>query len=164
MLSGIGPADELKKHNIPLVYELPEVGKNLQDHCFSTATLLQKSGTNDRMTYETSPEAIAEAKAQHAKDKTGKLNEMYCGVPMGWFKNDAVMKSEEFQALDERTKRHLERETVPTMEIATVSCLFYIRVWSCTGVLICGSIRRRSSQVIIFCRKRTAISQPSHSS
>jgi len=32
MLSGIGPADELTKHNIRVVHDLPGVGKNLQDH------------------------------------------------------------------------------------------------------------------------------------
>jgi len=32
MLSGIGPADELTQHGIPVHQELPGVGKNLQDH------------------------------------------------------------------------------------------------------------------------------------
>ncbi|WFP64892.1 GMC family oxidoreductase N-terminal domain-containing protein [Mesorhizobium sp. WSM4904] len=32
MLSGIGPAVELAAHGIPLVHELPGVGRNLQDH------------------------------------------------------------------------------------------------------------------------------------
>jgi len=32
MLSGIGPKNELSKHHIPLVHELPGVGQNLQDH------------------------------------------------------------------------------------------------------------------------------------
>ena len=31
-LSGVGPADELKKHNISVVVDLPGVGTNLQDH------------------------------------------------------------------------------------------------------------------------------------
>ena len=31
MLSGIGPREELQKHNIDLIHELPGVGKNLQD-------------------------------------------------------------------------------------------------------------------------------------
>ncbi|EWZ34092.1 choline dehydrogenase [Fusarium oxysporum Fo47] len=31
-LSGIGPADELKKFNIPVISDLPGVGTNLQDH------------------------------------------------------------------------------------------------------------------------------------
>jgi choline dehydrogenase-like flavoprotein len=32
LLSGIGPADELRRHAIPVVHELPGVGENLQDH------------------------------------------------------------------------------------------------------------------------------------
>lgn len=32
LLSGIGPADELRKHGIPVVHELPGVGRNFQDH------------------------------------------------------------------------------------------------------------------------------------
>jgi choline dehydrogenase len=32
MLSGIGPAAELKRHDIPVVVDLPGVGQNLQDH------------------------------------------------------------------------------------------------------------------------------------
>lgn len=32
LLSGVGPKDELAKHNIPLVHELSGVGQNLQDH------------------------------------------------------------------------------------------------------------------------------------
>ncbi len=32
MLSGVGPADELARHQIPMVHELPGVGQNLQDH------------------------------------------------------------------------------------------------------------------------------------
>lgn len=32
MLSGIGPAAELKRHGIPLLHDAPEVGENLADH------------------------------------------------------------------------------------------------------------------------------------
>ena len=32
MLSGIGPADELRRHGIQVQHDLPGVGKNLQDH------------------------------------------------------------------------------------------------------------------------------------
>jgi choline dehydrogenase-like flavoprotein len=119
MLSGIGPADELQKHGIPMVHELPDVGKHLQDHCFSTATLLQKPGTNDRMTYETDEKAVAAARAQHTKDKTGVLSEMYCSTPMGWFKNDRVLESEEYKALDKHTQEHIQKATVPVVEITT---------------------------------------------
>ncbi|KAK6996808.1 GMC oxidoreductase [Favolaschia claudopus] len=42
MLSGIGPADELRKHDIGLVRDLPFVGKNLLDH-FSAGSLVVRS-------------------------------------------------------------------------------------------------------------------------
>ncbi len=32
LLSGLGPADELRAHKIPIVHELPGIGANLQDH------------------------------------------------------------------------------------------------------------------------------------
>jgi choline dehydrogenase len=34
MLSGIGPADELRRHGIPVVADVPGVGQNLQDHMY----------------------------------------------------------------------------------------------------------------------------------
>ena len=119
MLSGIGPADELQKHGIPIIYELPDVGKHLQDHCFATATLLQKPGTNDRMTFETNEKAVAAARAQHAKDKSGLMSEMYCATPMGWFKNDKIFETAEYKALDKRTQEHMKKPTVPIFEITT---------------------------------------------
>jgi len=120
MLSGIGPAAELKKHGIPVIHDLAEVGKNLQDHCFSTATLLQNPGTNDRMVFETNAEAVTAARAQHTKDKSGLMSSLYCSTPMGWFKNDAVFSSEEYKALDKDTQERLKKPTVPIFEITTV--------------------------------------------
>ncbi|WP_315705800.1 MULTISPECIES: choline dehydrogenase [unclassified Bradyrhizobium] len=32
MLSGIGPADELRRHGLSVVHDAPEIGQNLQDH------------------------------------------------------------------------------------------------------------------------------------
>ena len=32
LLSGVGPADELQRHGIPVVHEMPGVGRDLQDH------------------------------------------------------------------------------------------------------------------------------------
>ncbi|KZL19496.1 Alcohol dehydrogenase [acceptor] [Pseudovibrio axinellae] len=42
MLSGVGPSDELAKHNIPVVHDLPGVGKNLQDHLDYTLSYRSK--------------------------------------------------------------------------------------------------------------------------
>lgn len=44
MLSGIGPKDELQLHGIPVVHDLPGVGKNLQDHLDITLMIRETSG------------------------------------------------------------------------------------------------------------------------
>lgn len=51
MLSGIGDADELKKHNIVCKKNLAGVGKNLQDHLFSGVSALsnQEFGQNHHL-------------------------------------------------------------------------------------------------------------------
>ncbi|TVY48290.1 Alcohol dehydrogenase [acceptor] [Lachnellula occidentalis] len=126
MLSGIGPADELAKHNIPLLHEMDDVGKNMQDHAFCGASIITKPGTEGRMAYESDPEAVKAARAQHGLDKTGLLNSLYCSVPMGYFKNEAVVKSEEFAALDKELQEHLNKPTIPHFEIATHTPPLYL--------------------------------------
>ncbi len=42
MLSGVGDAEELKRHGIPLKKHLPGVGQNLQDHLFFPVSALSK--------------------------------------------------------------------------------------------------------------------------
>lgn len=42
MLSGIGPADELASHGIEVIADLPEVGRNLQDHMILGICYLSK--------------------------------------------------------------------------------------------------------------------------
>jgi choline dehydrogenase len=53
MLSGIGPAAELARHDIPLRHELPGVGQNLQDHLKIHCTW--ECGSADTYHYVTRP-------------------------------------------------------------------------------------------------------------
>ncbi|KAB8211088.1 hypothetical protein P875_00022168 [Aspergillus parasiticus SU-1] len=47
LLSGIGPADELKAHNIPVIQEINAVGRNLKDHLCTTPLICKaKAGTS----------------------------------------------------------------------------------------------------------------------
>jgi choline dehydrogenase-like flavoprotein len=157
MLSGIGPAEELKKHGIPVVQDLPDIGKNLQDHCFSTAVLLQRPGTDDRSEFEgMSPEAMAATRAQHTKDKKSILSSLYCSVPMGWFKNDAVYMSEEFKALDKHTQEFLKKPHVPIYELATVSPIPRRRTQTANSIL---SMLHRYSLATTSSNQKTATSQ-----
>eukprot|EP00939_MAST-03C_sp_MAST-3C-sp1_P002496 g2496.t1 len=54
MLSGIGPNEELAKHGIPSVRELPGVGKNLQDHLNLAITCKESSS----LSYGLSPSSV----------------------------------------------------------------------------------------------------------
>lgn len=59
MLSGIGPAAELKKHNIPIRGHLPGVGQNLQDHIMvGYASECKKPITMDQVVVETVPNLL----------------------------------------------------------------------------------------------------------
>lgn len=95
LLSGVGPEAELKKHGIPVVMDLPMVGKNLQDHCMS-------------------PLGIA------MNQEGGTTGEGQSPSPMGWFKLPSLVESAEFAALPQNLKRFLNEPTVPHFEIATV--------------------------------------------
>lgn len=95
LLSGIGPATELQKHGIRPVHNLPHVGRNLRDHCFSTAGIVIKK--------------------QH--DKPFKQSPS----PMGWFQIPKVIESKEFETLSPDTQSYLRKSHVPSWEMATVS-------------------------------------------
>ncbi|TXH04552.1 MAG: choline dehydrogenase [Nevskiaceae bacterium] len=43
LLSGVGPAEEIRPHGIELVHELPGVGKNLQDHLDVVVSVREKT-------------------------------------------------------------------------------------------------------------------------
>lgn len=60
MLSGVGPAAELKKHNIPLVHDLPGVGQNLQDHLDVTVMVHDRSKQAIGFAFSFIPRAIKE--------------------------------------------------------------------------------------------------------
>lgn len=43
LLSGVGPAEELRRHAVAMVHELPGVGKNLQDHLDALVSMRSKT-------------------------------------------------------------------------------------------------------------------------
>lgn len=96
MLSGIGPTDELEKHDIAVLHDLPMVGKNLQDHCFSPAGIIMKKDPS----LQPGPPSQSP-------------------TPMGWFKLPNVTSSSEFLSLPKRIQEHMHKPTVPAVELAT---------------------------------------------
>ena len=51
MLSGIGPKDELRRHGIEQLLDLPAVGQNLQDHCMAF-TMFRIGKPDGQMTFD----------------------------------------------------------------------------------------------------------------
>ena len=71
-LSGIGPADELKRHGVDVVHDLPGVGQNLQDHL--DFTLSYKSRETDLFGIGlTGTVNLTKAILQWRKDGTGMI-------------------------------------------------------------------------------------------
>lgn len=88
LLSGIGPRDELKKHDIKMLHDLPQLAKNLQDHCFSPVGIVMRDD--------------------------GRISdEKQSPTPMGWFKLGFVLASEEYETLSQPMKDFLNAPTVP---------------------------------------------------
>jgi choline dehydrogenase-like flavoprotein len=110
LLSGVGPAEELSRHGIKQVQELPMVGQNLQDHCFSAMGVVLDR-TPDTKVISQSPS------------------------PMGWFKLANIADTKECLEPPKQIRTHRLRETVPDFEIATV-CIRCIR-WPCRHLLPC---------------------------
>ncbi|XP_043465866.1 glucose dehydrogenase [FAD, quinone]-like [Leptopilina heterotoma] len=68
MLSGIGPADELKKHNISVIKDSP-VGRNLQDHVTFNGLRIKLNNTSTKKSLK---KRIADLQ-QYLKNRTGPL-------------------------------------------------------------------------------------------
>ncbi|KAH8899851.1 alcohol oxidase [Thozetella sp. PMI_491] len=92
--SGIGPAEELEKHDIPMLHGLSEVGRNLQDHCMSSIGIL--------------------IRRENGEPQSGQQP-----TPMGWFKSKGVHESQEFRDLSAHWQEFLKKPTVPNWELAT---------------------------------------------
>ncbi|WP_163559675.1 GMC family oxidoreductase N-terminal domain-containing protein [Halomonas sp. NO4] len=72
-LSGIGPADLLAEHEIPLVAELPGVGENLQDH-LQIRSIYKVSGAKTLNTLASSWLGKARIGLEYALKRTGPMS------------------------------------------------------------------------------------------
>lgn len=120
LLSGIGPKIELSKFQTPLVMDLSGVGQNLCDRIFLELASIRKAGSHHRTSYITSPDTLEEARRQWKKDKSGPLTGYFLPQMIGYFKNDKMIQSEEFQGLDTGLQRAFTAETKPHLEIVSV--------------------------------------------
>ena len=119
-LSGVGPAEELKKHAIPVVVDLPGVGANLYDHSLVRMRLLLKQGT----ICLPMPEA-QNAREQWLKNRTGPFGTDDGLVAIGYFKVKSATNSTEFQLLNKEKRAFVSQDSVPNYEMGIVSLFIH---------------------------------------
>lgn len=76
MHSGIGPAAQLTKFNIPVLYDNPAIGQHMKDHHHAILSYLGAPHTSIRREYFQSKEAQEAAMKQWQTNRTGPLAEI----------------------------------------------------------------------------------------
>lgn len=117
MHSGIGPRTQLEKYGIPVVKDVPAIGQGLRDHMFIPLAYTRAEGTTDRASFYGDKKAMADALEQWKKDGSGPWAKYACQLPIGWFKLDKLLASQEFQDLPASEKDLINDPAVPHYEL-----------------------------------------------
>ncbi|KAL8882936.1 MAG: hypothetical protein Q9198_000135 [Flavoplaca austrocitrina] len=97
--SGIGPSQDLSVLDIPVVQDLPGVGKNLQDRLFLELVTVQDPESHHRTSYIDIPVALEQARKEWTKNKSGPLSDYYLSQMIAYLKSDKVASSQESKVL-----------------------------------------------------------------
>ncbi|KAF2738929.1 FAD/NAD(P)-binding domain-containing protein [Polyplosphaeria fusca] len=124
LLNGIGPASELEAFGIPVVKDLPGVGKQLRDHLMTFLVVEVDATHNDKYALESNQNMILEAAALWNKDKTGPFSLHHSNLWGAFLKLPGIEDSPEFKSLDQDVQDFLRRDTVPHCELAGNALLF----------------------------------------
>ncbi|KAK6426152.1 hypothetical protein LTR95_016150, partial [Oleoguttula sp. CCFEE 5521] len=110
--SGIGSRDILAAANIPVLFELPGVGENLQDHLNCSLSIEVNNDVPTRDNVLRSPDLQRASSMEYERSHTGRLAE----GPAHSFAFTALQLLEtpaETQELIETTRRHLQAQNNP---------------------------------------------------
>ncbi|KAH8724932.1 hypothetical protein GQ44DRAFT_243412 [Phaeosphaeriaceae sp. PMI808] len=116
LLNGIGPKSELEPLGIEVKKDLPGVGKHLQDHVMVFMSVEADGSINERTTFETNPQLVAEAEELWKKDQTGAFALQHSTLWGGFLKIPGIENTAEFKKLSPGHQEYLSRETVPSYE------------------------------------------------
>lgn len=94
LLSGVGPADEIRGHGLDVVHDLPGVGANLQDHL---GTFLRCEITQPISLYGATPEVLAALLAEYEINRQGLFTSNVAEAG-GFFTTDASAGRPDLQA------------------------------------------------------------------
>jgi choline dehydrogenase-like flavoprotein len=94
MHSGIGPKDQLERHNIPVIVDRA-VGQGLRDHYFTPLVYSRTDDSTDRKSFYGSQVAMDSAFDQWKKNQTGGWTKFACEMGIGFFKSEQILASDE---------------------------------------------------------------------
>lgn len=95
LLSGIGPADEIRAHGLPVALDLPGVGRNLQDHLDIILTHREASNRSFGFSRHTVVPHI-QALADYLRDRTGMFTTNFAEAG-GFLKSDPALDRPDLQ-------------------------------------------------------------------
>jgi choline dehydrogenase-like flavoprotein len=116
MHSGIGPSEQLQRHNISILHNSPLIGKNLQDHYHVNMAWERAAHTSTRPEYFRNKERLAAARREWETSRTGPLADIATQVAIGFSKSKDILESKEFLSLPKQVQAHLLQPTVPSYE------------------------------------------------
>jgi choline dehydrogenase-like flavoprotein len=117
MHSGIGPADQLAKFNIPVLHENAMVGRECSDHVSIMLRFQRAEHTSEAPAFYRNKAAQMAALHDWELFRTGPYASLGCSIALGFFKSYAVLKSDEYAALSTEERMHIAAPTVPTYEV-----------------------------------------------
>ncbi|KAF2031540.1 alcohol oxidase [Setomelanomma holmii] len=113
--SGIGSKEVLTAANVPVLYELPGVGENLQDHLNCSLSIETKDDVPTRDEAIRNPEEPKAALLQYERSRIGRMSEgaaySFAFTPLQMLETPA-----ETQGLIETVKHSIEEESNPSFQ------------------------------------------------
>lgn len=112
--SGIGSNEVLTAANVPLIYELPGVGENLQDHLNCNMSCEVKDDIPTRDNAARDPEERKVALAEYQQTRTGRLAEG-AAHSFAFTSLQMLEAASETEELDATVRHYVEKETDPRL-------------------------------------------------
>ena len=120
-LSRIGPAKDLHESSIPLVQDLPGVGKSLQDRLILELVTVQDPRGYHRTSHVDSPAALEQARKQWMTSHSCPLSDYYLPQMISYLRSDSIVSSQKFNNLTNESQHLMRAETKPFYETMSVS-------------------------------------------
>lgn len=121
LLSGLGPGNEPREFDIPVVLDLPGVGKNARDHLQVIMVHVMKRSFSGQFGSALDDVREATAGEEWTRSQTGPYTDFFGSAGLLYGKDEETYSTDAFRALGTETRKFISRSDVPNWEIVFVS-------------------------------------------